>query len=98
MRRALPAQATGIWAELCALKTVVAEPRGAGADLDLVMRQYYAAVASGGGGLFLAVCRGKASRRPPCGRPRTATRGLSPCMHGMNWFSDTFGCVRAAGI
>lgn len=66
----LTGQATGLWGELCALKTVVAEPRGAGDDFDSVMRQYYGAVASGAGGLFLAVCRGKVSPHIylPCAR------------------------------
>ena len=59
MAACLTGQATGLWSELCTLKTVVAEPRGAQDDFDTVMRQYYGAIASGVGGLFLAVCRGK---------------------------------------
>jgi len=41
---------------------VVVEPKGGGAEkLDEAIRTYYRAIASGKGGLFLAVCRGKVS-------------------------------------
>jgi Fanconi anemia group J protein len=55
-------RASGAWARISATKTVVAEPRGGGAEaLDAVLKEYYAAVASGRGALLLAVCRGKVS-------------------------------------
>ena len=52
-------QATGTWAQICALKTVVSEPRGTGDNFDSCMTEYYAAIKSGKGGLMMAVCRGK---------------------------------------
>ena len=52
-------QATGTWAQICALKTVVSEPRGTGDNFDSCMAEYYAAIKSGRGGLMMAVCRGK---------------------------------------
>eukprot|EP00891_Asterochloris_glomerata_P003472 jgi/Astpho2/3472/e_gw1.00055.1.1_t len=54
-------QATGTWAQICALKTVVSEPRGTGDNFDSCMAEYYAAIKSGRGGLMMAVCRGKVS-------------------------------------
>jgi len=59
-------QANGTWAELCAKKTIVSEPRFSD-QLDDVMREYYEAIvvnqdANGlDGALFMAVCRGKVS-------------------------------------
>ena len=52
-------QASGAWAQICALKTVVSEPRGTGDSFDSCMSEYYAAIKSGRGGLMMAVCRGK---------------------------------------
>lgn len=54
-----PLQVTGALTALQAIKPVVQEPRKAGADFDQAIRQYYATVAAGKGGLFIAVCRGK---------------------------------------
>jgi hypothetical protein len=57
-----PAQVTGAWAAIGSSKSrVVCEPRGGGAEaLARAMKEYYDAVAAGGGALFIAVCRGKA--------------------------------------
>lgn len=52
-------QATGLWRQLEGVKPVFAELRGAGDAFDKTIAKYYAAVRSGRGGLFLAVCRGK---------------------------------------
>ena len=60
-----PAQATGLWGQLAAAKTVVVEPRGTGEEFDAVMAQFYGGVRAGRGALFFAVCRGKA-RQPSC--------------------------------
>ena len=54
-------QNTGTWAQICALKAVVSEPRGTGESFDSCMTEYYAAIKSGRGGLMMAVCRGKVS-------------------------------------
>jgi Fanconi anemia group J protein len=55
-------RASGAWAHISATKTIVAEPRGGGAEaLDAALKEYYGAVASGRGALLLAVCRGKVS-------------------------------------
>jgi len=53
---------TGLYARIDQIKTIVREPRtGGGEALQHVMTGYYAAIASGRGGLFMAVCRGKVS-------------------------------------
>jgi Rad3-related DNA helicase len=53
---------TGCYAKIEQLKTIVREPRtGGGEALQQVMTEYYSAIASGRGGLFMAVCRGKVS-------------------------------------
>ncbi|WIA10207.1 hypothetical protein OEZ85_010410 [Tetradesmus obliquus] len=52
---------TGVWGQLQRLKQIVPEPRKAGDEFDAAIAQYYKAVAEGRGGLFMAVCRGKAS-------------------------------------
>lgn len=53
---------TGLWSRLAQLKVLVQEPRSGGADaLQAVMKEYYSAIATGRGGLFIAVCRGKVS-------------------------------------
>ncbi|KAL4529286.1 hypothetical protein Ndes2526A_g04083 [Nannochloris sp. 'desiccata'] len=53
---------TGLYARMDQMKTIVREPRtGGGEALQQVMTEYYAAIASGRGGLFMAVCRGKVS-------------------------------------
>ena len=49
------------------MKQVLAEPRGGGDGFDKAIAKYYAAVRSGRGGLFMAVCRGKV--RPHAGCP-----------------------------
>ncbi|GFR48654.1 hypothetical protein Agub_g10608, partial [Astrephomene gubernaculifera] len=54
-------KSTGLWSRLEGVKTVVVEGREAGKGFEDAMARYYAAVRSGKGGLFLAVCRGKAS-------------------------------------
>ncbi|GIL55719.1 hypothetical protein Vafri_11262 [Volvox africanus] len=54
-------KSTGLWARLEAAKTVVVEPREAGKGFEDAMATYYTAVRTGKGGLFMAVCRGKAS-------------------------------------
>ena len=46
------------------MKKVVSEPRTTG-ELPAAMSQFYAAVASGRGALFFAVCRGKVPPTPP---------------------------------
>eukprot|EP00775_Hariotina_reticulata_P010851 gene10851-11005_t len=53
--------ATGVWNQLQQLKHIVPEPRHAGADFDKAIDEYYTAIREGRGGLFIAVCRGKAS-------------------------------------
>jgi Fanconi anemia group J protein len=53
------AQATGLWARLGAAKELVCEPRGTGEAFDGVMAAFYAAVRSGRGAIFFAICRGK---------------------------------------
>ena len=53
------AQATGLWAQLGAAKELVCEPRGTGKAFDGVMAAFYAAVRSGRGAIFFAICRGK---------------------------------------
>ena len=55
-------QATGVWSEIESLKQIVAEPRKAGDEFDAAIAQYYKAIQHQGGGLFMAVCRGKVSR------------------------------------
>ena len=53
---------TGVWSRLSELKVLVQEPRTGGAEaLQAVMKEYYSAIATGRGGLFMAVCRGKVS-------------------------------------
>jgi len=53
---------TGLYARMDQMKPIVREPRSGGAEaLQQVMTEYYAAIASGRGGLFMAVCRGKVS-------------------------------------
>ena len=47
------------------MKKVVSEPRGTG-ELPAAMSQFYAAVASGRGALFFAICRGKVLPLIPC--------------------------------
>ncbi|KAG2494184.1 hypothetical protein HYH03_007542 [Edaphochlamys debaryana] len=54
-------KATGLWSRLEAQKAVVVEGREAGRGFEESMAAYYAAVKSGRGALFMAVCRGKAS-------------------------------------
>ncbi|KAG2428118.1 hypothetical protein HXX76_011799 [Chlamydomonas incerta] len=54
-------KATGLWSRLEGCKTLVTEGREAGKSFDESMARYYAAVRSGRGGLFMAICRGKAS-------------------------------------
>lgn len=55
-------QTTGLWKRLASAKPIVTEPRGGGPEaLAEVMKSYYDGVAAGKGGLFMAVCRGKAS-------------------------------------
>ena len=55
-------KATGVYRKLTTLKKVVHEPRTGGAEaLQTVMRDYYQAISTGHGGLFMAVCRGKVS-------------------------------------
>jgi len=56
-----PHQATGLWRQLEGVKHVFSEPRQAGDAFDKAIARYYAAIKSGKGGLFLAVCRGKVS-------------------------------------
>ena len=41
------------------MKAVVQEPRGTGDAFDGAMRGFYAAIDSGRGCVFFAVCRGK---------------------------------------
>lgn len=54
--------ATGLWAQLQEAKTaVVLEPRGSGPDFEKVMGTFYSGIRGGGGGLYLAVARGKVS-------------------------------------
>ena len=59
-------QMNGTWADICAKKTIVSEPRFSD-QLDTVMREYYEAIVINkdpegmDGALFLAVCRGKVS-------------------------------------
>lgn len=52
-----------MYKQIAALKTIVSEPRGTGEAFDTVMADFYAAIKSGNGALFFAVCRGKV-RRP----------------------------------
>ncbi|PNW78438.1 hypothetical protein CHLRE_09g397350v5 [Chlamydomonas reinhardtii] len=54
-------KATGLWSRLEGCKTLVTEGREAGKGFEDAMSRYYAAVRSGRGGLFMAICRGKAS-------------------------------------
>ncbi|KAG2454208.1 hypothetical protein HYH02_001242 [Chlamydomonas schloesseri] len=54
-------KATGLWARLEGVKELVTEGREAGKGFEDAMARYYAAVRSGRGGLFMAICRGKAS-------------------------------------
>ena len=49
-------------AELQTVKHVVCEPRKSGSDFDDALKEYYAAVKDGRGGLFVAICRGKVSK------------------------------------
>lgn len=46
------------WAQLTAAKPAWTEPHAAD-ELDVSIAQYYAAIKSGRGGLYIAVCRGK---------------------------------------
>lgn len=56
-------QAIRLWGRLERLKHIVMEPRGGGSEgLQKVMETYYHAIATGRGGLFMAVCRGKVRR------------------------------------
>jgi len=57
------AQESGLWAKLQGTKRVVSEPRGTGEAFTAAMAQFYAAVASGRGALFFAICRGKVPSR-----------------------------------
>ena len=50
-----------MWAALGALKELVCEPRGTGEAFDAVMAAFYAAIKTGGGAIFFAICRGKVS-------------------------------------
>ena len=53
---------TGMYSRIDQTKPIVREPRtGGGEALQAVMTDYYAAIAAGRGGLFMAVCRGKVS-------------------------------------
>jgi hypothetical protein len=52
-------QATGLWGQMEGLKQVVCEPRQAGNAFESAIQEYYQAIKSGRGGLFMAVCRGK---------------------------------------
>ena len=52
-------QATSIWKELTSLKRVVSEPSGSRGGFDAVMQDYYGAVRTGQGAIFLAIFRGK---------------------------------------
>ena len=54
---------TGAWRALGAATTPVVEPRGSGPGFADALAEYYAAVEGGGRAMFLAVCRGKASRQ-----------------------------------
>ncbi|KXZ49955.1 hypothetical protein GPECTOR_18g113 [Gonium pectorale] len=54
-------KSTGLLSRLEGVKTVVMEGREAGKGFEDAMARYYAAIRSGKGGLFVAVCRGKAS-------------------------------------
>jgi hypothetical protein len=74
-RAPAPPQATGLWAQLEALKFVALEPRQAGDAFDKAIAKYSAAVKSGRGGLFLAVCRGKVRGPAPSAAPPTAAAG-----------------------
>jgi len=56
-------QDTGLMAQLQRVKAVFSEPRQAGDAFDTAIRRYYEAVDEGGGGIFMAVCRGKVGRR-----------------------------------
>lgn len=53
-------QGSGLWQKLNAVKPISCEPRGSGEDFDAVMTRYYEGIQRGAGGLFFAVCRGKA--------------------------------------
>ncbi len=72
-------QASGLWRKLEGVKAVVQEPRGTGDDFDTAMRDFYAAIDSGRGCIFFAVCRGKVrvlhytgGRSPLTARPAAA--------------------------
>ncbi|MEW5305652.1 MAG: hypothetical protein WDW36_008178 [Sanguina aurantia] len=54
-------QSTSTWESLQSVKEVVVEPRGSQKEFDERLETYYAAVKANRGGLFIAVCRGKAS-------------------------------------
>ncbi|KAK9811933.1 hypothetical protein WJX73_000684 [Symbiochloris irregularis] len=54
-------QATSIWKELTSLKRVVCEPSGSRGGFDAVMQDFYGAVKTGQGAIFLAIYRGKVS-------------------------------------
>ncbi len=56
-------QVTGLLDQVQAVKPVFQEPRGAGDVFDRAVKAYYSSVAAGKGGLFMAVCRGKVSKR-----------------------------------
>ncbi|GMH35725.1 hypothetical protein BSKO_03593 [Bryopsis sp. KO-2023] len=54
-------QASGVLRKLTAVKPVFQEPRGGGPQFDETIQKYYASIDKGRGGIFLGVCRGKAS-------------------------------------
>ncbi len=80
---ACAAQESGLWAKLQGAKRVVSEPRGTGEAFTAAMAQFYAAVASGRGALFFAICRGKVPCTGHCLRHSSQLYScLSPIIYG----------------
>ena len=74
---AMSEQRAGLWQQLAAAKPAWQEPHGAD-ELDKNIQGYYAAIRSGSGALFLAVCRGKV--HPCSSKPRNDSKA-GDCLH-----------------